>query len=240
MVADMHCHILPGIDDGSRNRKETEKMLKLSFAEGIDTIVATPHFFCGMSEKLLKERDEAFEQTKRMAAGIRPDAVLYPGNEVFYSTEVPDALKRGDAKTINGTRYVLVEFEECADFGTIEKACQNLFYAGYWPILAHIDRFEGTRSEDHVKELVKQQVVMQVNTDAVMGADGWRTRHYILKLMKHGLIHILGTDAHGCEHRRPQMKSCLKEIEKRFGYDYRCAVSEKNPQKIIKGEKLYG
>lgn len=240
MAADMHCHILPGIDDGSKNRRETEKMLKISFSEGIDTIVTTPHFFCGMGREILEKRDEVFEETKQLAARMKPDAVLYPGNEVFYSMGVPEALSRGDAKTINGTRYVLVEFEECADFGTIERACQNLFYAGYWPILAHIDRFAGTRDEDHVRELVRQRVVMQVNTDAVMGADGWRTRHYILKLMKHGLIHILGTDAHGCEHRRPQMADCLQEVEKRFGADYRYAVSEKNPQMIIKGESVYG
>ncbi len=240
MATDMHCHILPGIDDGSKSMRETEKMLRMAFSEGIDCIVATPHFSCNMSRELLKKRDEVYLSVKGLMKKMNPEAKIYLGNEIFYSSDAVNALVGGYARTINGTKYVLVEFDESADFPFIEKACQSLFYAGYWPILAHIDRFLGTRKMENVEKLVSEQVLMQVNTDAYMGEDGWRTRHYILKLMKHGLIHILGTDAHSCRHRRPQMKECLNDIEKRFGQDYAWVLSAGNPAKIIEGEHLYG
>ena len=81
---------------------------------------------------------------------------------------------------------------------------------------------------------------MQVNASTVTGAMGWGVKHYVLKLMKYGLVDIIGTDAHGIQRRRPEMKEALRIVEKKFGADYMRLITEINPRLILKGDSLSG
>ena len=117
---------------------------------------------------------------------------------------------------------------------------QNLQYAGYLPVIAHIERYQGMKKEEQVAELAGMGACMQVNVSSVMGKAGWSTRWYLLKLMRHGLIHVLGTDAHGATHRRPEMRDCLSYIDKKIGKTYREEISTINPSRIIRGEYISG
>ena len=141
MIFDIHCHILPSVDDGARNESSTDRMLRIAASEGIDVIVATPHFSYD------REKEEV-EMIKRKYAEVRAlwkkrgaDKEMYLGNELFYSEGVIEALQDGRALTMNGTRYVLVEFPMYAEFSNIQKAIQKLQYAGYIPIIAHVERY---------------------------------------------------------------------------------------------------
>ena len=240
MIIDTHCHILPGVDDGAKNADETRRMLRMAFKDGIDEIIATPHFNCDMDASVLEKRMGAYLRTCKYAKEMNPTARIYLGNELYYSEGVVDALDRGDALTLNQTKYVLVEFPVYSEFRYIRQAVQNLQYAGYLPVIAHIERYQGMKKEEQVAELAGMGACMQVNVSSVMGKAGWSTRWYLLKLMRHGLIHVLGTDAHGATHRRPEMRDCLSYIDKKIGKTYREEISTINPSRIIRGEYISG
>ena len=240
MVIDVHSHILPGVDDGAKNPEVTARMLEIAASEGIDGIVATPHFEGGMPEKFLNKRKKAFEITKELAAKINPGLKLYMGNESFYSEGAIEALDNGSAKTYNGTDYVLVEFPVYAEFGYIEKGIRNLMYAGYKPVIAHIERYEGMAKKHQVEELSGMGALMQVNASTITGGMGFGIKHYVIKLMKAGLIDLIGTDAHGINRRRPEIREALKVVEKKMGGDYRRLISEINPARILRGENISG
>lgn len=240
VVIDIHSHILPGVDDGSKNPEITRKMLEIAAKDGIEAIVATPHFEGGMTAEFLSKRKHAFEMTSKMAAEMNPPIELFMGNEVFFGESAIEALDNKVAETLNGTDYALVEFPVYSEFSYIEKAIKNITYAGYKPVIAHIERYEGMKKKYQVEELVAQGAIMQVNASTVTGAMGWGIKRYVLKLMKAGLVHLIGTDAHGVNRRRPEMKEALALIEKKIGKAYRMEISEVNPEKILRGENISG
>ncbi len=240
MVIDIHSHILPGIDDGSKNMEETKKMLDIAVREGIQGIVVTPHYEAGLDEEWLQKYRDAYEQVTGYIQQRSLPIELYHGNEIYFSDSMIEALRDGSIHTMNGTRYVLVEFPTYADYMYIERALRSLQNAGYWPIVAHVERYQSLREVKRVEALVDMNVYIQTNTSSVMGKTGWTIKRFCLKLMKKGFVHVLGTDAHGSEHRRPRVQVCFDYIDKRIGKSYRRLISEKNPEKIIKGEKIRG
>ena len=240
MVVDLHCHIIPQIDDGSESMDESMQMLRMAASEGIGAIVATPHFEYGMKEELLEKRQKQFTDFCRYAKESGTSVEIYPGNEIFYSDSAIEALLDKTAWSLNGTRYVLVEFPVYAEFSHIQRAVRKLQYAGYWPVLAHIERYDGLKKIESVEQLVDQGTFMQVNASAVTGKSGYGVKQYIKKLMRYHLVHFLGTDAHGSVHRKPEMKSCLGYIKRKAGADYCYQISEENPGKLIRGEHING
>ena len=236
----MHCHILPGVDDGSKDPETTKKMLEMAAGEGIEAIVATPHFEAGMKPDFLARRREALKLTRSLAAQLDKPIKIYYGNELFYGDSTVSALESGKAATINGTEYVLVEFPVYSDFTYIEKAARNIQYAGFKPVIAHIERYEGLKKSYQVEELVAQGMLMQVNTSTLTGDMGWGIKHYVLKLMKAGLVHLLGTDAHSVSRRRPEMREALRIVDKKIGKEYRELITEIYPRRVLKGEKISG
>ncbi|MDY2628728.1 MAG: CpsB/CapC family capsule biosynthesis tyrosine phosphatase [Lachnospiraceae bacterium] len=240
MVIDTHCHIIPGVDDGAENMEESMRMLQMEAREGIGAVIATPHFEYGINSELLEKRQKQFIRFCECAESSGTSVKIYPGNEIFYSDSIIESLMNGDAWTLNHTRYVLVEFPVYAEYSHIQSAVRRLQYAGYWPVLAHIERYEGLRKKEHVEELVDMGAYMQVNSSAVTGKNGWKIRQYVKKLLHCDLIHLLGTDSHGCEHRKPEMQKCLSCITKSVGSESCHRLAEENPAKIIRGEQING
>lgn len=240
MIFDIHCHILPGVDDGARNETSTDRMLRIAAAEGIDVIVATPHFAYG------REKEEV-EQIKRKYAEVRAlwkkrggNKEMYLGNELFYSEGVIEALQDGRALTMNGTRYVLVEFPVYAEFSYVQRAIQKLQYAGYIPIVAHVERYEYLRKKGIMVELVRMGAYMQVNASAINGKHGIFTKHYVMGLIRQGLIHFVASDAHDSRERRPEINRCAVYLEKKLGVSKTHRLLRDNPQRMLKGEELDG
>lgn len=238
MLFDVHCHILPGVDDGARTENSTKRMLKFAAREGTNTIIATPHFNYGTDFEQTKEIYAKYKMVRAWWKHISPKKELYLGSELFYSESILDALRKGQALTMNGTKYVLVEFPIYAEYGYIEHAVQRLLYAGYLPILAHIERYKSLRKKGRVQQLVDMGAYMQVNTSAIIGKHGILTKWYLLKLIKHRLVHFIGTDAHGSHERKPEMRECVEYLKKKIGKRETRRIVERNPQKMLKGEKL--
>lgn len=235
-MIDIHSHILPGIDDGSGSMEETAKMMEIAVQEGIDVIIATPHYEVGLGEGQMEKYAIACQKMEQYLQEHPVPLQIYCGNEIYYSEGVVEALQNGEICTMNESRYVLVEFPVYESYQYIERAIYNLQNAGYWVIIAHAERYSALQDMKRIRFLVKMGVYVQVNASSVIGKSGWKIKAFCLQLMKQDLIHFVATDSHGSKHRRPLIQECLEYIDKKMGSRYRKKISETNPQKIIKGE----
>ena len=240
MVVDIHCHILPGVDDGAKTSKSTMRMLKIAAEEGTDVIIATPHFVNGTELEKVVDMKRRYIAVKRWMAENYPEMQLYLGNELFYSDGIVEALEQKVAMTINNTRYVLVEFPIYAEFAYVRNAVQNLLYAGYIPVIAHVERYEEMHKKSYIEELVEMGAYIQVNASSVVGKHGFKIKHYVKKLLKADLVHFVGTDAHGSKHRRPEMQECRDYLVKKLGVEDAYRILEENPMCMLRGEEIDG
>lgn len=237
-MIDIHCHILPGVDDGASDERETKEMLLMAYQEGVRSIIATSHYHGGMGSEEWIRREKALAVAVGLAQEIATDLYIYPGSEIYYSQEALEELKRGNVWTMNNSRYILVEFPVYVEFSYIRQAVQNLQYAGYLPILAHIERYEALTELENVEELVGMGIYLQVNAGSVIGKDGRKVKKYILRLLQERYIHFIGTDAHGSTRRRPLVKKCVTYISKKTDEAYCLRICKKNAEKIIRREYI--
>lgn len=232
-MIDIHCHILPGVDDGAKDLEETEQMLRMAYGEGIRTILATPHFSEGMTDEVRERRKEAYARTARLARTIARDLTVLPGGELFYSERAVEELRAGKIWTLNRTAYVLVEFPIFANFAYIRQAVQRLQCAGYEPVIAHIERYAALDGDDKLQTLKDMGALLQMNASTLTAKAGWRERRHLVHILRKKYVDLIGTDAHGSTHRRPLMQVCAAYIEKKTDRQYRMDICENNAKKLI-------
>lgn len=232
---DIHTHIIPGVDDGSQNIEETREMLKIADSEGIHTIVATPHFIAGRScskEKVIERFHLLVDEAKK----ISEDFCIYLGNELYYSSDIVEDLKEQNAFTMAESKYVLVEFSVMETYRNLKEGIQEIMMSGYRPILAHVERYQCMREIGHVSELVDAGCYMQVNATSFLGNFFDKQSKYCKKLMGFGYVHLIGSDCHNIEHRRPMMKQTYLYLQKYFNRDSLDEIFFTNPRKVINNE----
>lgn len=220
-VVDMHCHILPGIDDGSQSMESTLKMLKIAAEEGITHMVATPHF--------KKDRHSARPSTiKRLASEVQKlceenqlDIRIYPGNEVMFFGDMEEAFDEGVLTTMNGSDYLLIEYYPDDDWGRIRRGVETVQSLGLHPVVAHAERFMELRKDaEKVYELRSMGALIQVNASSIAGDQGFMTKQYVKKLLKEQAVDFVGTDAHHYESRAPRMLKCTEYLYKKYDRKY--------------------
>lgn len=213
---DIHSHILPGVDDGSMSMDESIRMLEIAYAQGIRRMYATPHHGSGKELCGLNKIKSIFAEVKEKALHIGNDGIeLLLGNEIYYNEESVSMLNSGEALTMNGTKYVLVEFDYEIDFGKMYNSLEEMLFSGYRPILAHIERYSCLRNNITNINLLKNLCIyLQINTSSViMKFSG--TSSFCRKLIKEGYITFLGSDCHGYTGRPPCMKDGVDILSKK-------------------------
>lgn len=165
-IIDVHAHILPGVDDGARDMDEALKMLKCAASQGIRAVIATPHYSRRRGVSGLESLLDALQESIRKEY---PDFVLYPGQETYYHKELAECLNQGKALTMAGSRYVLVEFDPGVSYEYLFRGIRSLLYAGYFPVLAHVERYGCLYREERFAELNDAGCVYQMNYNSLEG-----------------------------------------------------------------------
>ena len=237
-IFDIHCHIVPNVDDGAADIKETARMLKMEYRQGVRNIIVTPHFRPGMFETPLEKIKDQFNHVQQDAHEIGNDLSVYLGCEFHANMDMISMLRDGKVTTMAGSRYVLMEFSGSTDASYMRDRLYSLLSSGYRPIAAHIERYECTRNDlDFVEELVDMGAYMQVNADAVIGKEGFSAKRFCRKLMKYGLLHFVGSDCHGSTGRISRIGEAYSQIARKMGEDYAREIFVENPQKILESGK---
>ena len=236
-IVDIHCHILPKVDDGSGSVEETMHMLETAYEEGVRTIVATPHYHPGRgyaNQGVVLERLKEIQELVEMHyTGLR----IYRGNEVVYHDSIVEDLDQNICYTMNETDYVLVEFHPSHTFDYIRKGAAKVLQGGYIPIIAHVERYMALlKKPDYVKQLVEMGCLIQINAGSVMGNMGLKTKGFCKKLLKKGWVHFIATDAHKQSGSRTMaIEQCAKYIERKYGSDYATQLLVDNPEMMLQG-----
>lgn len=231
---DIHCHILPGVDDGARNMEESLWMLNKEYQEGVRHVILTPHFRYDMFEPHMNIVTRQFMQLRRAAMNIGDEGMrLYLGCELHSSMDMVECLKKGRRLTLAGSRYVLVEFSNGDEKNYIEERVRSLLMNGFIPIIAHVERYKATRNDiGFLTELKDMGAHIQVNADTISGQDGFGAKTFARKVMKHGLLDFVGSDGHRKTERIPEIGKCVAKMEKTMGSEYVKKIFIKNPRKI--------
>ena len=236
---DIHCHIMPGVDDGSPDLATSLEMLRIDDKNGITHIILTPHHK-PMHHNVSPEHNVAYRKKLQEAAteaGIK--AKLFSGNEIYYSDETMEELIDGRICSLAGSDYVLVEFHPTNPFKAIQNAAGRVQAAGYIPIIAHVERYSDIVSHPaRVRDLIQMGCFIQVNASSVMGKYGFGISHFTKKLLKEELVHFIASDAHDTGRRAPHLLDCRNYVERKFGEDYGKKLFFTNPANVIRNELI--
>lgn len=233
-IFDIHCHMIPGVDDGAADIKETRKLLQMEYEQGVRNIILTPHFRFQMFETSLEKIKKQFKLVEEAAADISTDLHVYLGCEFHANMEMIPMLREKLVSTMADSRYVLVEFSHSSEASYIRERLSAMLSGGYKPIVAHIERYEATRTNlDFVEELVDMGACMQINADSIVGKDGFFTKRYCYNLMKNDLIQFVGSDCHDSKKRISRIGEASRNVTKKMGKAYAEELFVRNPQKII-------
>ena len=141
-MIDLHSHILPNIDDGSRSLEESIEIIKQAVSNGVTDIIVTPHFILGSSyNKEKKENKKLLAELQEKVKNENIDINLYLGNEIFVDIEMVSLLIKKKISSLNDTRYVLFELPMNSKYKNIRKTLFDLQSAGYIPVIAHPERY---------------------------------------------------------------------------------------------------
>lgn len=234
---DIHCHIIPAVDDGAQSMEQAQEMICIAHESGTRNIIATPHYGTSRAKASKGTIAVNYLELQEWVKVNYPDMKLYLGQELSYKHGLEEQLNRGAAFTLAGSRYALVEFQPEDEFSRIRDGLQAVQMAGYWPVLAHAERCNRLAANvDYIEELVHMGVYIQVNARSITGDNGWQCKSCTKKLLKRELIHFVASDGHETKKRTPTMHKAIGQIEKRYGKQYAARLAITNPGKIIADE----
>ena len=238
-IADMHCHILPGLDDGSRSMEQTLAMLKIAYDEGVRLIIATPHYHIGRMMVEQGKIDTAMETVTSVIRENFPDMEIYAGQEIYYYSEAIEAVDDNKARTMAGSRYILLEYSPDESYDVISSSIYEAETHGYVPIIAHIERYGCIHGRvDRVAELIESGAYIQVNAGTVTGGMGRDSKKFIKKLLKEHMVHFISSDAHSDRSRAPRFGEAVKALGKICKPGYCMELLWDNAIKVINNEEI--
>jgi len=234
-VIDLHCHILPRIDDGARDLKTAFKMASIAVRDGIDTVVATPHILDVPLE--MRKLRENVRKLNRLLVSRGIDVTLIPGAEV--SPFAFAQINKIEDYTVNGSRYLLVEFP-CLNIPEyFEDLLFNLLAKGMVPVLAHPERNSKIiENPSRIKNFLKNNVLIQITSGSITGLLGSKIKKCAEYMLENNLVDVVASDAHSARRRPPVLSEAYGRIKKRFGRDMAVALFYKNPKAIIQDKEL--
>ncbi len=215
-MIDLHSHILPGIDDGSPDLETTQQMLHALSMQGVQAVVATPHFYANrdLPENFLQRRAEALENVSALGSNYPQ---IIPGAEVSYFSGISYSTVM-EKFQLGNSGLLLVEMPFCPwTKGIVQDICNLPQHIGLTPVLAHINRYRHRMQISRYMDiLLDNGVLFQCNADAFLSK---RTQRWALKLLSSGHIHFLGSDTHNLTTRPPNLQQAAQVITEKLGAD---------------------
>jgi|Deesub1362B_J571_1020462.scaffolds.fasta_scaffold00010_127 protein-tyrosine phosphatase len=233
---DIHCHILPGIDDGPDTVDTALRMLQLAKRDGIKEIIATPHIMEGV---YINKRYDI----QKSLVSLRERADILPigiGAEIRIGRDTLQRLLDGDYPTLNDGKYALIEFPfySLPPLEEIERIIKNFILNGIIPIVAHPEKNIMILNNLRIlKRLTKRGVLFQATASSIINGS-YRIQKTTLRMIKNGYIHVIASDAHDPVHRPPLLSEAYIRIKRVFSEKEAKRLFLENPWRIIKGEEV--
>lgn len=236
-MIDIHCHILPGVDDGAQTMSDALEMAHLATQSGVRAIIATPHCnLPGADRRNFIDQDFAarFDQFHNAVVSAGIPLHVHPGAEVLCTQDTAALLESGKLMTLAGSRYLLVEFFFDERFEDMNRRLEAISALGAVPVIAHPERYDTVQQNPMAMERwFSRGYILQLNKGSILGRLGRRAYHCSRWLLSQGLAHAVASDAHSPRMRTPHMQELQITLQSLCGEEYADILLHKNPQRIL-------
>lgn len=239
-MVDIHCHILPEVDDGAWDMDTAVTMARIARDCGVKKIITTPHFK-GVPREL--EAVGLFQhQLRRLRSRLIQEQVeveLLPGAEVLCVPQTLELAKMGRLPTLGTGRYVLTEFYFDAEAGFMEETLEGFLHYGYLPVVAHPERYGAVqRDPELTRRWFHRGIVLQVNKGSILGAFGRRAEDTAVRMLCRGHVHVIASDAHSPQIRTTDLEPARRWCLEQLGQEYTKILLEDNPGRVAAGKPM--
>jgi protein-tyrosine phosphatase len=235
MIVDIHSHIIPEIDDGSKNMEMTLEMLKNAEKNGTKEIVATPHYLLEYGEATIEEVKNHVKKINVILENEKINVKIYSGQEVYFTEKIIEDYMDGNIGTLNDSRYMLIEFP-------MDKFDENIFDILYElqvrdmiPIIAHPERYKPFIEKPAlINDFINQGYLFQVNAGSIEGKFGETVRKTSDIFLANHIYNFIGSDAHNIKNRNTGLKNAISLLNEDMNID----IFEDSSKKVLKNEKI--
>lgn len=220
-MIDIHCHILPGIDDGAATMEDSLAMARAAVKEGITTIIATPHH---KNNQFNNPKSSILTKVNDLNTVLKQENIpltILPGQEVRIYGEVLEDYYKEEILTLNQTKYLFIEFPSSSVPRYAERLLYELQTEGIIPIIVHPERNKELQEKpDLLYQFVKNGALTQVTASSVAGYFGKNVKKFSEQLIESNLTHFVASDAHNVHSRSFKVMEAFDAIDDNFGVDY--------------------
>lgn len=236
-LVDLHCHLMPFVDDGAYDEEECLELLKREYEQGVRTICLTPHLRADMFESTDEEIKEHYEQVKKLAREAELPLRLFCSREYHFDRIFRRRLKERSLTPMGEGKVFLVEFGPRHSGEEILEAVDLVRHAGGVPLIAHVERTVSLQKDwTFAKTLRSAGALLQVNAGSVLGREGLRQKLLCRKLLQNDLITAIASDAHDSSVRVPELDLCAKHLEEKYGEAAAICLLSSRPKAILEGK----
>jgi protein-tyrosine phosphatase len=239
-MIDIHCHVLPAVDDGARDLQEAIALVRLAESDGIREMVLTPHIYAGRFDNSLEELEPLFAAFVELVRSNQIDVVLHLGAEVRLLPESLALIEAGGVPFVGswaGEQALLLEFHDGRIPPFAANAVRHLRRRGLRPIIAHPERNRAVMADaDCLTPLLDAGCLLQVTAGSMIGAFGARAQQSAFELLDRRWVHFVASDAHNQLYRPPLMKRARAVLAARHGEELAEALTASNPRRLVHGE----
>jgi protein-tyrosine phosphatase len=238
-MIDIHCHILPGVDDGAAAISDSIDMAHKAVSEGIHTIIATPHH---KNSKYDNTKDSIIKRVLELNEMLHDERIpltILPGQEVRIYGEVVEDLEKGEILPLNHSQYLFIELPSGHVPRYTEKLVFDLQLKGIIPIIVHPERNqEIIEHPDVLYNLVKKGALTQVTASSISGYFGKKIKNFSFQLIEANLTHFIASDAHNIHNRGFKMAETLDLIDTKYGADF-VYLFQENAELLVQNLNVY-
>ena len=236
---DIHCHILPGIDDGATDLETARSMARQAVDAGTNTIVATPHMSAEWPKNSVENIRQHISQLQRHLAEHQIDLRILPGADIRVDEDFVTRAKSGELLSLADTgRYLLIELPHEVAF-PLDELLFTVGLAGYRCVLSHPERNLAIQSNpQQLTPLIAQGCVIQITAGSIIGVFGSRAQCVARQLLEQRMAHVVASDAHSLRRRNPSLNDAYHHVANRHGQPAAETLFEINPGRIVAGKEL--
>lgn len=227
-------HALYGSDDGAKSEAEMNAIIDTAYDEGARYICLTPHYHPGYYGRNREKSEVAFSQLTEYVSSKYGDLQIALGNELHYEAGCEYWLVNGMCRTLNETKYVLVDFSTVESKRVIQDALSRFLSVGYLPILAHAERYVKIYKDWKLLDMCAANgILIQLDAGSLFGEFGFRARRFAKAILARGLADFIASDAHDTNRRPPQMARAYEYVKKKYGQPYADKICLENAKKLF-------
>ncbi len=237
-MIDMHSHIIPGIDDGSKSVGETFNMINEAKKSGFTDIIMTSHYLLDYYEPTPQEIIFWKEKLQEILKNQNIDVTLHSGMEIYISNKIDELIKENKVLTLSDSRYMLIELPLSTTVNYLDHVLFVLQSLSIKPIIAHPERYKCVQDDpDLVQEYIDKGALIQCNYGSILDLYGKNAKQTVKTLLKRNQVDFLGSDCHKEKTIYQIIPQAIKKIKKIIGDKEFEKISTENPRKVLNNEE---